>query len=676
MQVMVRAASGAFPRLRVPARPRVSVLLILTVVVAAAAITVPRELESSARPMLMEQTYRLALDTTTGSVEVQTPLGVRVTSMPLTMWAGDASRPVGARLHMRQEGNTIDETVVANGGRDVLQRVVLTAHATWFGVRDSLGIVDTSATTPRFFFDGHHGLDVSAVHGGYTPAAPASTGWPALPTAGRRPLAPAPLQVQLHTSGGWLGIGLSEVPNATELRVDPSGAVDVDYPLHLLSSVTDTGSGGYNNGMLRFPEFIVTLSPDTGSGLAAYHAAVVAAGAAPANAPAQAAWWHMPIVDTWGAQMAAHVERGSPGFTTDWVRQFVTQEQAQYGLTKFTLVIDSRWQDELGHAAPDAVRFGGFAGMRALIDDLHAMGLRVMLWWPMWSTGTVIGGAETPAAVAAVDPTSPGFTESMTANVTQMLGAGPGQLDADGLKLDWEYRIPPQVADPALGIGDAALYHYFDVIHRAAHAVKPAALVEASAASPQFQTVTDSVRLYDAWSEAAWDQRAAIVAAADPGVLIDGDGWEAQPADAIPHVLSSTVYGVPALYFGSIWGDGAPVPEATQKLLGAVAALAADKGSGHVVALPGGGWEFVSNGRTVAQTLNGDNGAVVWSRGPKGALLGHVVSSYTGQVTIPLPQTGRVTMAGPGGARVAVHCTGNRARALVTAHDLYTITVT
>ncbi|MGH7686923.1 MAG: hypothetical protein ACREN2_08920 [Candidatus Dormibacteria bacterium] len=671
----MRAASVAFPRVRVPARSRMTVLLVLTIVIAAVAIAVPRGLESSARPVLMEQTYRLALDTTSGNVEVQTPLGVRVTSMPLTMWAGDASRPVGARLHMRQTGNTVEESVVANGGHDVLQRVVLTAHQTWFGVRDSLGTVDAGATTPRFFFDGQHGLDVSGVHGGYSPAAPASTGMPALPTAGRLPLAPAPLQVQLHTSGGWLGVGLAEVPNATELRVDPRGAVDVDYPLHLLSSVTDTGSGGYSNGMLRFPEFIFTLAQDTGSGLSAYHAAVVAAGAAPATAPAQAAWWHMPIVDTWGAQMAEQVQRGSPGFTTGWVRQFVKQEQAQYGLTKFTLVIDSRWQQELGAAAPDAVRFGGVAGMRSLIDDLHAMGLRVMLWWPMWSTGTVIGGNETPAAVAAIDPTAAGFDESMTTTVTQLLGLGPGDLDADGLKLDWEYRIPPQVANPAVGIGDAALYHYFDVIHRAAHAVKPGALVEASAASPQFQTVTDSVRLYDAWNEAAWDQRAAIVAAADPGVLIDGDGWEAQPADAIPHVLSSTVYGVPAIYFGSIWGNGAPVPEATQKLLGAVAALAADKGSGRVVALPGGGWEFVSNGHTVAQTLNGDNGAVVWSRGPKGALLGHVVSSFSGQLKIPLPQTGKVTMAGPSGARVAVHCTGNRALARVTAHDLYTITV-
>jgi hypothetical protein len=427
--------------------------------------------------------------------------------------------------------------------------------------------------------------------------------------------------------------------------------------------------------MIRFPAFIVTLAPDTSSGLAEYHDAVAAGGAAPAAAPQQAAWWHLPIVDTWGAQMADHVIRGSGGFTTAWVRTFVSQVQQQYGLKRFTLVIDSRWQQDLGSPLPDVTRFGGVTGMRSLIDDLHAMGLRVLLWWPMWSTGTPTGAASTGSEVAAVDPTAAGFQDTMSATVTEMLGQGPGDLAADGLKLDWEYAIPEVTTDPALGIGDAALYRYLQVIHTAAHAARADALVEASAASPQFEQVTDSVRLYDAWSEQAWDARAAIVAAAEPGVLIDGDGWQTTPADAVAHVLSSTVYGVPALYFGGTWASGKPVPDATARLLGSVAALAAEKGAGTVVTLPGGGWELLSHGRDIAQTLDGETGAVVWTQQPGGRMLGHVVSSVGGTVLIPLPREGGVTVVGPNGQHIQMARAGNRVRAKLSAHDIYTITL-
>lgn len=671
MSVMASAARVALPATRV--RTRALAGASVAVLLLAAVLALPRQQPAQAGTLIAEQTYRLLVDQRAGTIEVQTPEGLRVTGFPLRMWAGTASQPAGAQRRVRVAGAEVEATTYARHGA-VLERATLTAHPRWFTVSYSLGRLGDDATTPTFFSDGVHGFDVSGVRAGFSPDAPADTGWPVLATAGRRPLAPAPLQVQLRTASGWLGVGLLHVPDATELRIDRTGSVAVDYPLHLLQSITDTGGGGWLGGMVRFPAFVVTLAPDTSAGLSDYHAAVVAAGAAPAAAPAQAAWWHLPIVDTWGAQMAEHVARGSAGFTSEWVRAFVAQVQQRYGLKRFTLVIDSRWQEQLGSPEPDAVRFGGADGMRSLIDDLHGMGLRVMLWWPLWSTGTPSGAATTPAAVAQVDPTLPGFDASMSAAVTEMLGQGPGDLGADGLKLDWEYAIPPETADPELGIGDAALYHYLDVIHRAAHAVRTDALVEASAASPQFEAVTDSVRLYDAWSERAWDARAGIVAAAEPGVLIDGDGWQTTPADALPHALSSAVYGVPALYFGGTWANGAPVSEATARLLGSVAALAAGNAGGQVQALPGGGWELVSHGRDLAQTLNGETGAVVWTQGAGRSLLGHVVSTVGGQVLIPVPQRGTVTVAGAG-HRVPVRWIGSRIRVALAAHVLYTITV-
>lgn len=663
------------PAARARLRPHVAVGACAALLLAALAVGLPGHFAPApSGSILAEQTYRLAVDTTSAAVTVQSPAGLVATSFPLAVWAGDESRPAGARLRVHVDGNTVTAARVSSTGA-VAQQAVLTAFPRWFTVRYALGGDEEEAVTPKFFFDGARGLDVSTVNAGFSPDAPGGIGWPTLATAGRRPLAPAPLQVQVHTAHGWLGIGLMQVPNATELRVDPKGAVSVNYPLHLLHSIPDAGAGGWRGGMIRFPAFIVTLAPDTSSGLSDYHDAVAAGGAAPAAAPPQAAWWHLPIVDTWGAQMAEHVIRGSDGFTAAWVRTFVSQVQQQYGLRRFTLVIDSRWEQDLGSPLPDVRRFGGVAGMRALIDDLHAMGLRVLLWWPMWSTGTPSGAASTGAEVAAVDPTAAGFADTMSATVTEMLGQGPGDLAADGLKLDWEYAIPEVTTNPALGLGDAALYRYLQVIHTAAHAVRADALVEASAASPQFEQVTDSVRLYDAWSEQAWDARAAVVAAAEPGVLIDGDGWQTTPADAVAHVLSSTVYGVPALYFGGTWASGKPVPDATARLLGSVAALAAEKGAGTVVTLPGGGWELLSHGRDVAQTLDGETGAVVWTQQSGGPMLGHVVSSIGGTVLIPLPRDGGVTLVGLGGQHVQMTRAGNRVRAKLTAHDIYTITL-
>ena len=675
MSVMGSAASAVVPAARARVRSHVAAAACAVTLLAGLVLALPGRVTSSATgPVIAGESYRLAVNTTTGTIQVQTATGLPATSFPLAMYAGDESRPAGGTLRVHIDGDTMSVSRVTRSGI-VLQQAELTAFPGWFTVRYSLGTDEEEAVTPRFFYDGAHGIDASNITAGFSPDAPGGIGWPTLATAGRRPLAPAPLQVQVHTANGWLGIGLMQVPNATELRVDADGAVAVNYPLHLLHTIPDSGAGGTRGGMVRFPAFIVTLAPDTSSGLSLYHDAVAAGGAAPAVAPEQSAWWHLPIVDTWGAQMAAHAIRGSHRFTAAWVRAFVSQVQQRYGLTRFTLVIDSRWQQELGSALPDEARFGGVAGMRALIDGLHAMGLRVLLWWPMWSTGTPSGAASTGSEVAAVDPTTPGFEDAMTTTVTELLGQGPGDLAADGLKLDWEYAIPEVTANPALGIGDAALYRYLQVIHTAAHDVRADALVEASAASPQFEQVTDSVRLYDAWSEQAWDTRAGIVAAAEPGVLIDGDGWQTTPADAVAHVLSSTVYGVPAIYFGGTWASGKPVPDATARLLGSVAALAADKASGTVVALPGGGWELLSHGREVAQTLNGETGAVVWTQAARGSMLGHVVSSVGGTVLIPLPREGGVTVVDPNGRRIQMTRTGNRVMARLRAHDIYTITL-
>ena len=625
--------------------------------------------------VLPEPGYRLVVDGDSGLVSVQTAGAAPLTSFPLSMSTGSTPGPGASHAVVTRHGDTLEaDTVSARG--TVLQRAVLTASPQWFSVRFSLAWADAGQLSPRFFYDGRRGFDLSTITSGFSPDDPGSASrLPVLATAGRRALAPAPLDIELRTAGGWLGVGLSRVPNATELRLERTGALLMDYPLSVLRAIPDTGGGGVAGGEVRFPAFVVTLSPDTLTGLSVYHTALLSTGQASPGAP-QPGWWRIPIVDTWGAQVAEHVARGSAGFTAAWVRSFVTDVRQRYGLSRFTLVIDSRWQQRLGDPTPDATRFGGVAGMRALIDELHAEGLRVVLWWPIWASANGFTGPASPVVASpAIDPTAPGFVPAMTETVDRLLGNGPADLDADGLKLDWTYNIPASVQNPSLGWGDAALYRYLRVIHTAAHEVRADALVEASAASPQFAAVTDSVRLYDAWSETAWDERAAVVAAADPGALIDGDGWQASPANTLLHTLSSAVYGVPALYYDAFWADGRAIPDATAQMIGRIAGLEALKQPGVAAPVAGGGWSYTAHGVEQARTFGSGTAAVFWTQGRHGVLTGQVITASGGDLSIPLPRRGAVTLLGPGGAHIRFTLRGTVVRAHLVAGETYTLTL-
>jgi len=626
---------------------------------------------------VQEAGYRLSIDRSSGLVTLSDRSGIGFTSFPLFAVAGEAPPPSTTHRWFGETADTVTEHLAAAGGAD-LETAQLTASPDWFTVTFTVAPPRDTAHPPLFFFDGRRGFDLARVAGGFSPDTGhgGSGRLPAVSTLGRTPLTPAPLDVELHTPAGWVGVGLVQVPNATTLRVQPDGAVMVDYPLRVLEGLRDAGGGGIAGGRLAFPTFVFTTAADPASGLSEYHEALVDAGTAPARATPQPGWWQEPIVDTWGQQVADRAVRGSVAFNDAWVRHFVADVKQRYGLSAFTVVIDSRWQAALGDATPDALRFGGLTGMRALIDSLHAQGLRVLLWWPMWVTGngpSATHGVRVPASV--VDPTASGFEAGMTANIRRLLGSAAGDLNADGLKLDWTYRAPISFADARLGWGDTALYRYLSVIHAAAHAVKPDSFIEASAATPQFAAVTDGVRLYDSWTESAWNLRAAVVAAADPGVLIDGDGWDVAPADALVHAVASTVYGVPSIYFDSLWGNRTHISTDTARLLGAIVTLSSDKGPGSAVRLPDGGWSYVVDGLDRARTLAGGRGLLVWRTSGGSALVGHVLTLDDDPALIPLPRPGVVSIVAPDGIRVAVTRMSGSVRATLHPGVMYTITV-
>ena len=587
---------------------------------------------------LRQAGYRLDAESRTGRVAVRAADGSVLTVLPLTAVAGGDRLPPDAVTHVVAASGGLVATTSSRDGT-VWSTASVVATRSGFTVAFRLRPPAHEAHHALFFSDGTQGLDLSQVTAYQTPDPAQRNRLVAVDTATRTPLAPAPLEVALGTGAGWMGIGLVDVPDATRLELTPAGAVSIDYPLSQLATFDDTGAGGRCEQMLCFPRFVITTTTDPASVVGAYRAALVDLGAAPAQAAAEpAAWWQQPIVDTWGEQVAEHVIRGSSGYTAAWVRRFVASWKSRFGVPGATIVIDSRWQRSIGDPVPDP-RFGGVVGMRALIDGLHAQGYHVLLWWPLWSHGLPSvppsrREVQHASAGQIVDPTTPAFDGQMTDTVVRLLGQGPDDLNADGLKLDWQYDIPTQLAHPAAGWGDAALLHYLSVIHTAAHAVRADALVDSSAAAPQFAATTDAVRIYDAWSEAEWDARARVVDAALPGTLIDGDGWQATPEDVLAHAVASTVYGVPAVYFTSRWADGRPLAAATARILGAIVSLSGLKGPGHAV-LQAGGWRYVDAGLVRAEQVDGGRGILVWT-GPPAHLVGHLVTIGGGGCVLPV----------------------------------------
>lgn len=630
---------------------------------------------------LVEPAYSLWAEPASAVVTLASPSGRVYTSLPLSAIVGRNVFPSGTTARTTLESGALHTRMIARDGT-VLSDAVLRPSARSFTVSFSALPGTVRRLLPAFFSDGERGLAMSTIEDGYTPDArgPAAVPLPSVSTIGRAPFAPPPYDVELRGQPGWFGVGLVQVPAATTMRIGPDGAVSVDYPVAGSPSGADFGAGASSGPLLRFPDFVVTFAADPDAGLRAYYDALVGLRAVTVAAPPgkRPAWWSDPLVDTWGEQVATGAMRGSALYNDAWVRSFVADWKARYHLQHFTVVIDSRWQQVVGDPEPDLQRFGGVAGMHALITDLHAQGLRVLLWWPMWAHGIdrmplSAKQARLLSGARLVDPTRSEFQPGMTATVQQLLGSGAGELGADGLKLDWQYDIPQVLSRPAGGAGALALYRYMDAIHSIAHSVRGDAMIDASAAAPQFAAVADTVRLYDAWSPAEWDRRAAIVAAVDPAMLIDGDGWEADAADIVPHTVSSTVYGTPAMYFSHTFVGRMPIPAEVSSALGAVLSLSDLKGQGYAVPLADGEWQYQVGNTVTARTFAGQHAVVVRAPQCTPTWRAAVTSTVPGRLLVPI--TGQRLLAALDGAgrRVAATREAHGVLLTVRAGEMYSL---
>ncbi|MHB8312899.1 MAG: hypothetical protein ACYDD0_06310, partial [Candidatus Dormibacteria bacterium] len=573
--------------------------------------------ESNSDPLaLRESGYSLELSRGTGFLTVQSGLGTF--SFPLTALVGRTRLPVGTYFVATTYRSELSLYAFDRSGR-LLEKARLLASPNFFTVDFSGRLGKDPIAGATFFSNGHRALPIRFLHQAFSPDPVSPSLFPTpttylgvhrpLPTT---PFAPPPFDLQFHIGPGWAGIGLVQVPNATALSLTRGGGVSVNYPLGPLARIRDLGAGGRvtppagvpgqpgHGTWVGFPSFVVTLASTPYLGLTAYHGALAQLGEAPVAAPPghRPAWWSQPMVDTWGQQLVGAAGRNSPKFTASWVRAFVTSWRQQFGVSAFTLVIDAQWQARLGHTTPSA-RFGGVSGMRLLIQQLHAQGVRVMLWWPLWKDQAA------PGQPLPVDPTAPGFRARISGQMTQLLGTGSADLGADGLKLDWGFLVPPpaqeKLARPQLGIGASLLLRYMTMLSSAAWKAAPGAIIDGSAIAPQFGGTQDTLRLYDAHQASTWSYRAAIVSAVDPLGQIDGDGWELTGPQAVAHIVESAVFGVPAIYYSTHWAGGQPISRSLARALGRLLAVGQQRGQGRADLLPGGGWTYLVGSRVTAR---------------------------------------------------------------------------
>ena len=324
-------------------------------------------------------------------------------------------------------------------------------------------------------------------------------------------------------------------------------------------------------GRWRSPVLALGFARNEADAFNAYCRLLERRGLAPRPAAPGPAWHRRPLFCGWHEQMAlgrlreaasplpmAQAEVSSLVFDEctqanheRWL-DILNRERIPFG----TLIVDAKWQRHLARFEEDK---GKWPDMRGFIDRCHAQGVKVLLWLQAWSQEGLDPDlcAKRGGEPVAMDPSHPGCRRHLEQGVERMLGSGPGQLDADGLKIDGTGGIPCGLTVETHGnVHGFALQHLLcEVLWRQAKATKPDALVSLYIASPHFRDVCDMVRLGDYYSpqgrpSTTLRQRAAVARAALPGVPIDTDGALrfSLADDYLQELDVQLATGVPCLY--------------------------------------------------------------------------------------------------------------------------------
>ena len=286
-------------------------------------------------------------------------------------------------------------------------------------------------------------------------------------------------------------------------------------------------------------------------------------------------WWAGPIYCTWGDEAyAARVQEGTLE-EADGGHYITETNLAKWlGIARreklpFKIVIiDLGWMLDYGDFVPNRAHF---ASLRKTIDDLHAEGIHVLLWIPMYeASGNLFSPDRKVSEVAqkhsdwlvrdkagkttdVFDFTNPEVRSYLKGRIHFLLSSDSNSLNADGLKVDFMDRVPDpsttRLYDPSWGTGERMQAQVLELIYSSAKAAKSDALIDSSFMNPLFAKWQDIVRLNDDVSNSVdtywWRAWAASV---NNVGAIDGDDWWAMERYLVPLTLAKAAWGIPNIY--------------------------------------------------------------------------------------------------------------------------------
>ena len=464
---------------------------------------------------------------------------------------------------------------------------------------------------------------------------------------------PPILNFSLGSPAGWISYGLLDIPDTRMCRMEEDGSFLIE------------SCGGHKRiapgSVYRIPRVLISFPTDEYDGIAVFRKLLERFGAYTPRRPDWSKlpeWWKYPQFCTYGDQLIEN--RVGQLIDDAWVRDFVKRAEDDFQVDHMVICIDDSWQ--LPHSIGPCVDEKRFPDLRRLIDDMHERGHRVMLWYtPMFEK--IDNGVESRAKrlgvlsddpmtspyfksfpnCYAIDYTADGAEQFLRETANILFGDGEGCLNADAVKLDFlanlrDPALAGSYAHPERGIGMREYYRYYELFHKAAHAVKPDVMINATLADPRFEHLIDVSRLHDTHSgEEEKERRARIMTLACPDLPVDTDGALMIPDWLRRNHISAAVCGLHAIYYTYSCGysnDQQPIPAKEKRALGKLVSISVHRPSGTPVVDGCGHWQLIGkDGRVMADSVRGET--VIYYPEEEGGT-GYIFSFLGELVTIPL----------------------------------------